>query len=128
MEEELVTSCGVAVVVVVVVVAVAVVVVVVVAVAVAVAVQDVADMRTVALDIEGSRTPVAFAPGLGHTYVRADHGFVMTRLTPENWIAGYGRLVVGTVFAACGQPPLCRVLLTHFVSLSDLDERRISRF
>ena len=30
----------------------------------------------------------------------------------------YGRLVVGTVFAACEQPPLDQVLLVKLVSLS----------
>lgn len=86
------------------------------------AARGVADMQTVALDIEGSRTPVAFAPALGRTYVHADHGFVMTRLMLENLIVGYGKLVVGMVFAACGQPPLGRVLLVHLVSLSSLCE------
>lgn len=44
----------------------------------------VAGMQTVALDIEGSRTLVAFALELGRTYVHVDHGFVMTRLMPES--------------------------------------------
>ena len=78
-------------------------------------------MRTVALDIEGSRIPVAFAPGLGRTYVHVDHDFVMTRLMLESSIVEYGRLVVGTVFAACGQRPLYQVLLVDLVSLSRLD-------
>ena len=84
---------------------------------VAVAAQGVADMRTAALGIEGSRRPAAFAPGLGGIYVRVDHDFVMTRLTLENLIVEYGRRAAGMVFAACGQPPLFRVLLTDLVSL-----------
>lgn len=86
-------------------------------VAAVVAARGVAGMQTVALDIEGSRTPVAFAPGVGRTYVHVDHGFVMTRLMLENWIVEYGKPVVGMVFAACGQPPLDRVLLINLVSL-----------
>ena len=73
-------------------------------------------MQTVALDIEGSRTPVEFAPGLGRTYVHVDRGFVMMRQMLENWIVECGRLVVGMVFAAYGQPPLDRVLLVNLVS------------
>lgn len=91
-------------------------------VAAVVAARGVAGMKTVALDIEGSRTPVASARGLGRTYVHADHDFVMTRLMLENWIVEYGRLVVGMVFAACGQPPLDRVLLVNLVSVSSLGE------
>lgn len=73
--------------------------------AVVVAAQGVADMPTVALGTEDSRTLVAFAPALGHTYVHVDHGLVMRRLMPENWIVEYGKLIVGTILAACGQLP-----------------------
>ena len=96
-----------------------------VAVAVAVAAPDVADMQKVALDIEGSRIPVAFAPELGCRYGHVAHGSAMTRLMLENSIVEYGRLVADTVFAACGQPPLCRVLLVDLVSLSRLNARVI---
>lgn len=90
------------------------------------AARGVAGMPTVALDIEGSRTPAAFAPGLAHTYVHVDRGFVMTRLMLVNWIVEYGRLVVGTVFAACGQRPSDRALLVKLVSLSSFCELEIS--
>ena len=86
--------------------------------AVAVAARGVADMQKVALDIEGSRIPVAIAPELGCRYGHVAHGSAMTRLMLESSIAEYGRLVADTVFAACGQPPLCRVLLLDLVSLS----------
>lgn len=75
-------------------------------VAAVVAARGVAGMWKVALGIGGSHTPVAFAPGLACTYVRVDHGFVMTRLMLVSSTVGYGRLVVGMVFAACAQPPL----------------------
>ena len=100
-------SCGVVVAVVVVVVA-------------AAAAQGAADMEMAALDIEGSHTLVASAQGLAHTYVHVDHGFVMTRLMLGNWIVEYGRLVVGMVFAAYGQPPLGRVFLVALVNLPTL--------
>ena len=87
-------------------------------VAVAVAVQGVADMQKVALDTEGSRIPVAFEPELGCRYGHVAHGSAMTRLMPESSTVEYGRLAAGTVFAACGQPPLYRVLLVDLVSLS----------
>ena len=82
------------------------------------AARGVAGMQTVAPDTEDRYTPVAFAPGLGRTYAHVDHGFVMTRQMLENLIGGYGTLLVGMVFAACGQPPLDRVLLEKLVSLS----------
>ena len=105
-EEEVETpSCGVVVVVVVI---------------VAAAAQGAADMEMAALDIEGSHTLVAFAQGLARTYVHVDHGFVMTRLMLENWIVEYGRLFVGMVFAAYGQPPLGRGFLVALVSLPTL--------
>lgn len=91
-----------------------------------VAAQGVAGTQTVALDIEGSRTPVEFAPGLGRTYVHVDRGFVMMRQMLENWIVEYGRLVVGMVFAAYGQRPLDRVLLVNLVSISNFSNRQIS--
>ena len=94
-----------------------------VAVVVAVAAQGVADMQKVALDIGGSRIPVAFAPELGCRYGHVAHGSAMTRLMLESSIAEYGRLAADTVFAACGQPPLCRVLLVDLVSLSRLNAR-----
>ena len=97
-----------------------------VAVAVAVAAQGVADMQKVALDIEGSRIPVAFAPELGCRYGHVAHGSAMTRLMPGSSIVEYGRLAADTVFAACGQPPLCRVLLLDLVSLSRLNARVVS--
>ena len=50
----------------------------VVVVVVVVVAQGVADKRTVALDTEGIRTPVAFAPGLERTNVHVDHDFGMT--------------------------------------------------
>ena len=94
-----------------------------VAVAVAVAARRVADMQKVALDIEGSRIPVAFAPELGCRYGHVAHGSAMTRPMLESSIVEYGRLVADTVLAACGQPPLCRVLLVDPVSLSKLNAR-----
>ena len=94
-----------------------------VAVVVAVAAPGVADMQKVALDTEGSRIPVAFAPELGCRYGHVARGSAMTRLMLESSIAEYGRLAADTVFAACGQPPLCRVLLVDLVSLSKLNAR-----
>lgn len=91
------------------------------------AARGVADMQMAALGTEGSRKLVAYAPALVHTYVHVDHGLVMTRLMPENWIVGYDRLVVEMVSAACGQPPLGRVLLINLVSLSSLDESRMEQ-
>ena len=87
-------------------------------VAVAVAAQGVADMQKVALDTEGSRIPVAFAPELGCRYGHVAHGSAMTRLMLESSTVEYDRLAADTVFAACGPPPLYRALLVDLVSLS----------
>ena len=91
--------------------------------AAAAAARGVADMQKVAPDIEGSRIPVAFAPELGCRYGHAAHGSATTRLMLESSIVECGRLVADTVFAACGQRPLCRVLLVDLVSLPKLNAR-----
>ena len=92
-------------------------------VAAAAAAPGVADMLTAALDTEGSRILVAFAPGLERTCAHVAHGFVMTRPMLANSTVAYDILVAGKVFAAYGQPPLYRVLLVHLISLSGLHAR-----
>lgn len=86
------------------------------------AARGVEGMQTVGLGTEESRTPAAFALELARTYVHVDHGFVMTRPMLENSIVECDKLAVDMAFAACGQPPLDRVLLVNLVSLSSSSE------